>query len=46
MTDTDIETLSFLFIAVVGILTLGGTVGWMAFLRVFRIIDNYLQDTN
>jgi len=44
ITDTEIETFSFLFIMGVGILTVGGTVGWWLFLQVFRIVDNYMQD--
>ncbi len=43
MTDTEIETLSTLFILLICTVVIGGTVGWWVFLRMFKMIDDYLQ---
>lgn len=44
MTDTEIETLSTLFIMTVGTLVFSGSVGWWVFVRVFKMVDDHLQD--
>jgi hypothetical protein len=44
MTDTEIETLSTLFILLLSTLVIGGTLGWWLFLRLFKWFDDYMQD--
>jgi len=43
MSNADIETYSFLFILLSGIVVFSSTLGWWIFLRVFKIVDDYLN---
>lgn len=44
MTDTEIKTMSTLFMLLICAVVISGTVGWWVFLQTFKIVDDYLQD--
>jgi len=44
MSENELEMWATLAIWFIGAWFVGSTVGWWAFLRLFGIVDNYLQD--